>query len=164
MQAGPIELAGVPGPLARIAQPQLHELGAECVACGQRAARSATVWRLPERAIPTSTSHSNRTSALAAASSAADGSGYFSRSAFQNTTRALAERRRGRRRLRDLDRMQAGHAANAASKLSAWIGAASTACALRQGRRLDPVDGSRHEHAAISATSGVSTSGSLLVI
>ena len=52
-------------------------------------ARSAMVWRLPERAMPRSSSQSRMASAPRPRSKALVGAGYFSRSAFQNAMRAL---------------------------------------------------------------------------
>ena len=57
-----------------------------------RRARSPTVSRLPERAMPRSTSVSRTTSGSSRASSAAEASRYFSRSAFQLSTRSDAGR------------------------------------------------------------------------
>ena len=64
------------------------------------------VWRLPERAMPRSSSQSMMASASRLRSKALDGAGYFSRSAFQKTIRACVGRRRRQGRLADLERVQ----------------------------------------------------------
>ena len=90
-------------------------------------ARSAMVCRLPVRAIPKSSSQRMRISAFAAASIARDGSAYFKRSAFQNTTRAAAPSVTGCGGSRSSTACSASSVAKAVSKLDASTGASRIA-------------------------------------
>ena len=69
------------------------------------------VWRLPERAMPRSSSQRMTASAFSRRIIATDGSGNFRRSAFQNRMRAESMASGARRRRRPLlDLVEASHA------------------------------------------------------